>query len=89
MCAQHGQSTQSPGKRVPAPLTSRFGKDPALGRSPRTPWELPQADTALFPSQSLGTRLVWVSPPPLVSRPAQPQPQLWLCQTGPNSRATG
>lgn len=49
MYAQHGQSTQGPGKQVPVPLPSHFGKDPELGRSPRTPRELPQADTALLP----------------------------------------
>lgn len=39
------------------------------------------------PSQSLGSQPLWVSPPLLALKPAQPQ--LWLCQTGPNSRATG
>lgn len=37
------------GKQVSVPLISHFGKDPELGRSPRTPWELPQTDTAFLP----------------------------------------
>lgn len=83
MNAQHGQSTQSPGKQVLAPLTSCFGKDPALGRSPRTPWEFPQADTALLPLRA------WEPSCSGCPHPGCCQDQLWLCQTGPNSRATG
>lgn len=84
VCSARAKHTEPWKMGASSPLTTNFGKDPVLGSSPRTPWELPQADTALFSLPGPGNRASSAPAPalalPQVQTPGPPS-EVWPSST--------